>query len=251
MNRRSISVEFFGMPGVGKTMLSNRVTEIIGQREIPVEQRMYVLAHQISRARRIVIKSILVMRDVLFNARYTILSMKAIIATKQRSMADLIDVLFNWFFVSSFVRWDRRFQGIRLLEEGIFQALWSVGFSSKRGVLAMKDLSTRIPTPTIVIIVEARLATVEHRLHARPGQDSRLERQLTGDPGPVRLANILLQEIKTMLRTSERLKQVHVLVINNDRAEDFEVNANKIVGYIEPIYRKMANGGEEIAFVKP
>lgn len=249
MNRRSISVEFFGMPGVGKSMLSNRVAEIIRQREIPVEQRMYVLAYQISRARRLVIKSIHVMKDVLLNTKYLVLSTKAIIATKQQSMTDLVGVLFNWFFVSSFVRWDRRFHGIRLLEEGIFQALWSVGFSSKGGDLAiMKDLATLIPTPTIVIIVEASLATVEHRLHARPGQDSRLERQIAGDRAPLRLANILLQEIKTMLRTSERLKQVHVLVINNDRVEDFEVNANKIVGYIEPIYRRIAPPAPDTSF---
>jgi broad-specificity NMP kinase len=243
MNRRSISVEFFGMPGVGKSMLSNRVAEIIRQREILVEQRMYALAHQISRARRVVIKSIHVMKDVLLNTRYTILSTKAIIATKQRSMTDLIGVLFNWLFVSSFVRRDRHFHGIRLLEEGIFQALWSIGFSSKRGVLAiMKTLSTWIPTPTIVIIVEASHATIEHRLHARPGQDSRLERQLAGDPAPLRLSNILVEEIKTILRTSEWHKQVHVLMVNNDQADDFEVNANRIVDYIEPIYRRIANG---------
>ena len=238
MSRDCISVEFFGMPGVGKSTLSSRAAEILYEKGLSVEQQMYVLAHQISRTKRVAIKVPYVVKEIFINPRYAILSAREILSTKQSSAVDLAKVLFNWFFISSLIRQNGYFHGIRLFEEGIFQASWSIVLSAQRGSASsmLSNLYTLMPTPTVIVIIESRLQTIRHRLSERPGYESRLERWLGNDRNLLERSASLFEEINKILKTISERKQIHSLVISNDRFEDLEANANKIAEYIKSIY---------------
>lgn len=235
MKKTFVSVEFFGLPGVGKSTLSNRIAEILSENEIPVEQNAYILSHQMNRLKRVLFKLLYVTKELVFHPYYTFVSIKTILMTQQKSAVDLVKVVFNWFFVSSLIRSNREYNGVRLFDEGIFQALWSIGFSGKEESLAiMEALFPMMPLPQIIIVPEASLATVKLRMSGRQHHDSRLEK---GSTELLELADSLFSETKDILkRLSEQRKDLHLSCVINEKEADLEGNAKTLAAEIEHIF---------------
>lgn len=224
-------VEFLGMPGSGKSTLASRVVEIIEGRGIRVRKQAYVLAHCVSRRRRVTAKLLYVLSELFLEPRYAIRSASAIAATGQSATMELIKGLFNWLFVTSLVRPVTRFNGIHLLDQGLFQALWSIAFSGSHDSLAiMTDkLLVHMPVPNVVVIVHAQLPTIARRLAARQSQDSRLERLLEKDPGIMARSALLFEEIvETVKLVTSQYAIPDVVNIDNDENGDLEANAQAV-----------------------
>ncbi|HKZ84059.1 MAG TPA: hypothetical protein VJ793_10440 [Anaerolineae bacterium] len=86
-----------------------------------------------------------------------------------------------------------------------------------------------LPTPNLVVVVEASLSTIERRLANRPGAGSRLERWLPGDPVLWARAAALLGQVKEAARSISRKREdMRILMIANDRDDAFETNAMRI-----------------------
>ena len=229
---KTLSVEFFGMPGVGKSVLSGKVAQILSTNEIPVEQTAYLMSHQMSRFKRAFIKLLHVIKELLLHPRYAFLSIKTILQTQQKTPLDLIKVIFNWLFVSSLIRNKRYYNGVSLFDEGIFQALWSIGISGKDGTLRiMSPLFSTMPIPNIVVVPQASFATVKSRMDGRERHDSRLEKESTE---LLEFAGYLFSEIKAILQSlREEHNDLHVYIVDNDFTEDLEINAKKITSEIK------------------
>jgi thymidylate kinase len=236
MKKSFVSVEFFGMPGVGKSTLSNRISKLLSNNNIAVEQKAYLLSHQMSRVNRVFFKVLYVLKELLLHPSYAFISIKTIFQTQQKSTTDLIKVVFNWFFVSSLIRSNRNHSGVRLFDEGIFQALWSIGFSGKNESFSiLKPLFSLMPLPDIIIVPEANLATIKLRMSGRQRHDSRLEK---GSVELLELADSLFSETKEILKLlSEQHKGLHLFCVKNDRNIDLESNAKILAAKIESIFK--------------
>jgi hypothetical protein len=87
---------------------------------------------------------------------------------------DVVRLLYNWLYVVGLLRRARTRAGVELLDEGIYQLLWSVGFVGDER--AVRELSSTVPLPDVVVMVEAPLELIQARLVSRGSRDGRLDR---------------------------------------------------------------------------
>jgi broad-specificity NMP kinase len=232
MKKSFVSVEFFGMPGVGKSVLSSKIAETLSERNITVEQNAYFLSHQMNRMQRTFFKMLYVLKELFLHPFYAFISIRTIIKTQQRSAVDLIKVVFNWFFVSSLIRSNKNHKGVRLFDEGIFQALWSIGFSgNNESLVIMKPLFSLMPLPDMIIVPEADLAAIKLRMSGRERHDSRLEK---GSVELLEMADALFSETKQILKSlAEQNKNLQLSCVKNEKKEDLEGNTEMLAAKIE------------------
>lgn len=241
MTGRPVSVEFLGLPGVGKSSVSRRVAEILSQRGLPVTQPTYSLDHGPSPFTRGLIKSWYVAAETLFHPGYAVVSARSLHATGQVSTRVLFKMVFNWLLVSALMRRRQDEGAIHLFDQGIFQALWSIGLGAKNGAIdhVGRDLAGRFPAPTVVAVIEADVATIASRLGERSGRDSRADSWRAGDMKSFKLSVSLLEEAKALLRSlTDPFKSIRTILVHNDHDGDLEGNAARLAGDIERIFKE-------------
>jgi hypothetical protein len=95
---------------------------------------------------------------------------------------DVVRLSYNWLFVLGLLRRARSRKVVELLDEGIFQLLWSIGFSGRDRII--RDCSSTLvegrthalPMPDVVVLVEAPLGLIQARMASRASRDGRLDR---------------------------------------------------------------------------
>lgn len=226
-----MGVEFLGLPGSGKSTLSRRVAVILARDGVPVRQTSYAIAHGQRRVLRRIAKMLLVGGEILSHPRYAERSARALRATGQRSGRAALKMLFNWLLVSALVRRSRRIPAIHLIDQGIHQALWSIGLDAGEGAVAAMAclLADRPPEPDVIVVVEAATHTIARRLRERGGSDSRADAWQPQDARDLHRAERLLDEVKARLADGpERRRQASVIGVDNDRDGDLERNARQL-----------------------
>ena len=231
MSRNAVIVEFVGLPGAGKSTLALRTAEILCQRGMRVSLPSKSVFTEDRRYIGKVRKSAYYVRFALSNLRYSLLSARAILSSRQTSREDLLWVLLTWFKRSARIQQQRHLGGVHVIDSGIFQGLWSIGFSGKNPNLV--ELGERVlawlPIPNLLVVVESSLSTIERRLAKRPGSGSRLERWPPGDPGLLLRAAARLGQVKETARLISRKREdMRIFMIDNDRDDAFETNAIRI-----------------------
>ncbi|HKY31054.1 MAG TPA: hypothetical protein VJV23_00865, partial [Candidatus Polarisedimenticolia bacterium] len=173
-----MSVELLGLPASGKSTLSRRAAEVLSSRGVVVAQRSWDLAHGIPRWERRTRKAARVAAEAALHPLHAAWSAAAIARSGQPGAADVGRMTFNWLLVAGLERRRGEAGGIELHDQGIFQALWSIGFGAGRGAATAvaAALGPRMPLPSVLAVVRAGPQTVERRLSARPDADSRLDR---------------------------------------------------------------------------
>jgi hypothetical protein len=187
----------------------------------------------------VTIKLYYVVSEILFHPVYALLSVSTIIRTRQKTVMDMVKVIFNWLFVSSLIRNTRQFSGVHLFDEGIFQALCSVAFSSKSGEAElMSALFPIMPIPRIVIVVEASIAAINLRLAERQRHDSRLEKK-SADSGDLLMffAGLLTDMKKNLALLRRQRKEMAIREVQNDSANSLGMNADLIAADVERIFK--------------
>jgi hypothetical protein len=224
-------VTFVGLPGSGKTALCDRVVQILRRRGAACDQS------DETAFRRLGHKSAWAAREALGHPGYALRSLWAIAATRQRSLVDLVRMLANWFARSFLIRRAARAPGIHVFDEGLFQAVWSIGFTARKENWQFSLPAFSLCASGLTIVVEASLATVARRLADRPGCNSRLEKWLPEEPALLAKADGVMGAIKDVIsRLPARHPGLYLLVIDNDREDAFEANAICIADRIQTLY---------------
>lgn len=232
---RPLIVEFAGLPGAGKTALSRAVAHRLRQRGIPVIETgvCFPNTSSIVRAR----KTLRVLTEILRRPGYAHRCARAVWGSRQRSVLDAIKTLHNWLFVSRLMRETRAGDCVLLLDQGLYQALWSIGYSARNGHLSTMAaaLSDGFARPNLVVIVETSPETAAHRLTTRPHGGSRLERARDLDPafgGAVRRWDELKELI---VRLAAEPGQPDVAVVDNS-VDGIQVDVSTLAQDIERLY---------------
>lgn len=222
-------VNLVGLPGTGKSTLTDRVAAMLRQRGIPCR----VCDETAFRKYRN--KAVWIACEFAARPWQSVRAVRGIVATRQRSVLDLVKMVVNWLCLSFHIR-RATADGVSLFDEGLFQALWSIGLGA-RNEDWLSSLAFLDPVPSalsLTIVVQGRLDTIERRLATRPVCGSRLEKWLPEDPGILIKADRLLEVIQGII-TRRCLPEEgrRVLVIDNDRQDLLEANASKITDCIQ------------------
>lgn len=223
-------VEFLGLPGAGKSTLARAVGKQLQQRALEVEQLTYELTHETDKFSRIAKKLRYVGAHGWRRPSHTLRSIKAVLVTRQYSLGDLLKVLFNWLFVSALLYRERDAAKIQLLDQGILQALWSIGLRAQAPdwLEKMTEQPALLPQPQLVVVIETRAAVVRQRLALRSEHASRLE-QGSWDNAEFGRAVTLFEDIVAILFA----RQPAILVVTNETSDDLSANVVRIADYIE------------------
>ncbi|MDG5818590.1 AAA family ATPase [Natronococcus sp. A-GB7] len=176
------TVEFFGVPGAGKSTIARRLTERLAATGRPVAEPTYELAHEVSSVRRYLSKSGYAAVGTLRQPRRALVGARAIADSGQPSGRALVKTTFNWQYVTGVL--ELRAPGeLQVLDQGLVQAAWSVGLGAERDrtpslcELAVDALSRG--GTALVVVVDVAPETVRERLSRRADGDTRVSP--TGD----------------------------------------------------------------------
>jgi len=239
---RAVTVEFLGLPGVGKTTVSRRTAEELSRRGVVVSERVLALSDRSRmgpRLRGYSGKLRLIARELLVHPVAAFRSLRAINATGQRSPSVLLMVAANWLMQCSLLRSCRRATAVHLFEEGIFQALWSIGLECRPGAVRSvgATLTAALSMPDVVVVLEADPEHVLHRLETRQGCESRADRWSRNDVHAVTHASALMLEvIETLTWIGRHTARPRVIFGRNESEGDPEVVARDLARNIEQLW---------------
>lgn len=166
------TVEFLGPPAAGKTTLARAVADRLDRAGTACNAPGTRIADRPA-VSRVGTKAAFAARYGLWNPGYSLASLRTIHGTDQRTWRDAVRVAFNWQYVCGLASRER--PGVTLLDQGLYQALWSVGFRSTAGWSVTDRLV--IPAtllPDLLVVVTAPAQTLAARIAHRDG-DSRMD----------------------------------------------------------------------------
>ena len=239
---RALAVEFLGLPGVGKSAVCGKTAEQLSRRGFVVREPVLAVSDRSAlgpRLRGYSGKLLLIARELLAHPRHSFRSIRAIGATRQPSLSVLVMVVANWLMQCSLLRTCRTIPAVSLFEEGIFQALWTIGLEGRPG--AVRDLGATLrdvlSMPDVVVVVEAELAAVVERLQRRDGNESRVDRWRRDDGQAFAHASALMLEvIDTLMRVDEGAQRSRVVRVHNRSHADPDVAAEMLAHHIEGLW---------------
>lgn len=170
-----IVVEFVGLPCVGKTRLSREVARRVRERGMTVAEPTW--RHSTARTpRRLAAKATYASRRLATNPHHTMGMLVRVLESRQPSIQDLVSVGFNLVYVTGVLGSSRTSRtDVILLDQGWYQALWSVGLASTddpvRAIAGM-SIADRVK-PDLVVHVTGSPEVIEDRMNERDDGSTR------------------------------------------------------------------------------
>lgn len=169
-------VEFVGVPGSGKSTLSRSVAEKLRSDGLAVDEITYELDHCLAARDRVARKLAKILVFAITNPRIFLEDSTQIVKTRQATIKDLAKALGAWSFISAELSNPRPRCRIAILDQGLAQAMWSIGFAARNmNWHRLLHLDIR-PIPDLIVHVRASENTVSRRLQSRLAMASRLDR---------------------------------------------------------------------------
>jgi hypothetical protein len=167
-------VEFYGLPGVGKSSVAALTRRGLSDLGIASEIADRTVSAEVPGRVRIPRKLGMVGAHGLAHPVRSIRVVGAIGAEQQGASATLSRSV-QWLVTQALFARARRRPGVHLFQEGVLQALWSLGLRGGHERMLGRDAAHAI-WPDLVVVVEAPMDVVRSRLGSRGSGHSRTER---------------------------------------------------------------------------
>jgi hypothetical protein len=182
-----LSVEVAGIPGSGKSRRVRALAAGLAARGVLVHQPQALLSPSTPTGLRLVRKSIACGAAALGDPVTTARIMRAVVRSGQPGPADVAGRTVQWLVAQHVVAGARRRQDVSIVDEGLIQALWSIGLRGDvEPVVRALAASPAVSGPDVVVVVQVPAELALARLNRRPSRHSRT--QLL--PEPARLAEL-------------------------------------------------------------
>ena len=136
--------------------------------------------HQTASGRRQLRKLAYAARGALRQPRSAIAFAGAALRSRQVHRRDLASVTLNWCYLLDVYRRAAATPGVHLLDQGLLQALWSLGYGARNPSTVLDDAPRMLPAVPQYIVASLRVKTevALDRLQARTNGASRVDREL-------------------------------------------------------------------------
>ena len=172
-------VELFGLPGSGKSYLAEELLRISADIGLLVNLPAACVGPAVPSLPRRARKLGLAARQMLQRPVPSFITMRSIVMF-QRPRTEGLSRCVQWAITQRLLTSAGLSPGVHLFDEGLLQALWSVGL---RGdvtptLRSLEQRSGRYALPDLVVTVHASIDEIEDRLAARFSRHSRLQERL-------------------------------------------------------------------------
>jgi len=172
-------VELFGLPGSGKSYLAMELLPISADIGRPINLTVACVVPAVPPPPRRPRKLGLAARQMLHRPVPSFITMRSIVMF-QRPRTGGLGRCVQWAITQRLLTSAGRSPGVHLFDEGLLQALWSVGL---RGdvtptLRSLEQRSGRYAMPDLVVTVHVSIDEIADRLAARLSRHSRLQERL-------------------------------------------------------------------------
>ena len=224
----------FGLPGSGKSTLSRLIAQRLNLAGFTVKEATYVRDHSFSAWRRIADKLYLSLLYMKNEPRRSLFYIRSLGRSRQSSLSDWAASIVNLLYLAELYRRYNHSSSIHLLDQGIAQAVWSVGFAARdQGWIGSADVGGVLSCcPDLVIIVRASRDLILTRLSRRATLASRMERNRIDRNQMLEQNTLHLEYIVDRLRTNG----CNVIEIDNDNDSKPDNEIERIIPVILLLY---------------
>lgn len=173
-------VEFFGMPGSGKSTIAHEIAGILRERGVEVSEPTRTTDRLASDGGRRLDKFRLAASEGLAQRGRALRGVRTVLASSQSRPHGYPLSLVNWFYLAGLYRQAAQRPGVTLLDQGLLQAVWSIEFGSRspRGQSAESwaELAGELlPPGAVAVYVNVDDEILRGRLAGRTSGMSRLD----------------------------------------------------------------------------
>lgn len=173
----SVIVEFCGLPGAGKSYVARLVCGVLRDHGTLAQVDDDAVGPDAATPRRLARKLRLVCAQGLASPMASI-NVVACVGAGQRHRSSSLSRSAQWLVTQGLLAEARRLSGVHLFQEGVVQALWSIGIrGGVDGMLRMlEEGAVPLLEPDLVIEVDAPAEVIRERLGRRRSRHSRTQR---------------------------------------------------------------------------
>ena len=221
----ALLIELCGLPGAGKSYLAAGLIDALRRKGIPAHAGDASVEPDVAAIRRIPGKLLAAGREVLAHPAGAARAGVAV-ASAERSAGDAVNRSMQWFVTQRLLGRAVRRGGVHVFQEGVLQALWSIGLRGdpERLLELLESGDTPWIRPQVLVVVNAPVEVAAARLAGRRSSHSRTQ-ALAADERTAELlrGRELLGCLVEWWRTSSRDAEIVEVANGDDGRPDREV----------------------------
>lgn len=219
-----VIIEFFGMPGSGKTYLAEKLSTVLRGRGLRISDRSLSLSRANSMT-RVSVKLALVLWCIPGNIGAVRAIMSAVMTYKPDGLLKSVKLIYNWLYLLALIQSESRQHDVIVLDQGLGQAVWSMLF---HGIGRPDTRTEDIPLMTILDILRPASVDIIH-VHAGDDLIRRRVRERANGRSPLdremqvswrRAVSVSEESIALLEQLSEIVPYLRILDIDNDNDRD-------------------------------
>jgi AAA domain len=173
----SLVVELCGLPGAGKSTFAREVLASATQGSVRIRLPTEAIGPEVPRTRRIGRKLLLVTEETLRRPVPSADTMRRIAGSGQGGVRPVSSRWVQWVATQRLMAVARSTPGVSVFDEGVTQALWSLGLRGDPSttLAALGRTVGRWEHPDHIIVLDLPLEVIDRRLSERGSRHSRLQ----------------------------------------------------------------------------
>jgi thymidylate kinase len=170
-------VEFCGLPGAGKTSLAAATLAALAEAGVPCRVVDQGVSAATSRPARVARRAASVLVEACAHPVRTAGVATRVVKARPGTVRDTVAVLAQWLALQRLLDRSHGGDGVRLLEEGEVQTLWTLGLRARRHVAVPRwERRPAAVRPDLLVVVQAPVEVALERLDERASKHSRTQR---------------------------------------------------------------------------
>jgi AAA domain len=173
----SLVVELCGLPGAGKSSLAREVLASAPEGDVHIRVPTEAIGPEVPTVRRIGRKLRLVTGETVRQPVPSADAMRRIVGSGQGGVGPISSRWVQWVTTQRLMAVARRTPGVHLFDEGVTQALWSLGLRGDPSstLAALRRTVGRWDHPDRIIVLDPPIELIDRRLSERGSRHSRLQ----------------------------------------------------------------------------